>query len=204
VTKDTNAFRKIQNVTKLSNNCVELDTTSNNAIFRKINNLYTSNSVLNNNSYYYGTNRQHNFSSKAALLPTYTTLIDNTSFKNFSQYSLGTNGLNINSRGQESLLQLNKPSLTNTQVSIPTHLLTLNASLNSTGANLGKNCSVSKTLTSLLDINRTGSLNTLNDKQNLTNSLRYVDTSKKISFGADSTTPYFDEFISTTQNNFFS
>ena len=40
ITKDTSAFKKIQNVSKLSNNHVNLDTNANNSLFRKVSNLY--------------------------------------------------------------------------------------------------------------------------------------------------------------------
>jgi hypothetical protein len=186
VSKDTSAFKKIQNTTKLANNHVELDTASNNTLFRKINNLYTTNSMLNNNSYYYGSSRQHNFSSSSSILPTSTTLVDTTSFKNFSQYSLGEQ-----SSGSTTSKKLNP------------QLSTLDSMLNFCKPSNSKDYLTHKPLTSLLDNNRLSSLNTLTDKQNLPNSLKYVDTTKKLSYNSNLTTHYYDEFISTNQNNFF-
>jgi hypothetical protein len=186
VSKDTSAFKKIQSTSKLANNYVELDTASNNTLFRKINNLYTTSNTVNNNSYYYGSSRQHNFSSSASILPMSTTLVDNKSFKNFFQYSLG---------GQSPSNLINENS--NIQS------LTLDSTLNSLKFNGGKEYTTYKPLTSLLDNNRLSSLNTLTDKQNLVNSLKYVDTARKLSQNTDLTAYYYDEFISTSQNNFF-
>jgi hypothetical protein len=59
-------------------------------------------------------------------------------------------------------------------------------------------------VTSLLENNRSSSLNTLTDKQNFTNSLKFVDTTKKVLYGNNLTSSYYDEFVSTNQNNFFS
>jgi hypothetical protein len=186
VSKDTSAFKKIQGTTKLANNHVELDTASNNTLFRKINNLYTTNSTLNNNSYYYGSSRQHNFSSSASILPMSTTLVDNKSFKNFFQYSLS-----------------DQPVSKFTSDKSNPQFLTLDSVLGSLKPNSNKEYAAYSPLTSSLDNNRQSSLNSLTDKQNLTNSLKHVDSAKKISYNTSLTTHYYDEFISTTQNNFF-
>jgi len=57
---------------------------------------------------------------------------------------------------------------------------------------------------SLFNQGRLRSLNSLTDKQNLTNTLKPLDTTKKISGKNSTTALYFDELLSTTQNNFFS
>jgi hypothetical protein len=186
VSKDTSAFKKIQGTTKLANNHIELDTASNNTLFRKINNLYTTSSTINNNSYFYGSSRQHNFSSGASILPMSTTLVDNTSFKNFFQYSLGD---------QHASKFLNEKSSVQS--------LTLDSTLNSLKSSSNKEYTMYKPLMLLLDNNRLLSLNTLTDKQNLVNSLKYVDATRKLSHNTDLTASYYDEFISTSQNNFF-
>jgi hypothetical protein len=187
VSKDTSAFKKIQSTSKLSNSHVELDTASNNTLFRKINNLYTSNSKLNNDSYYYGSTRQHNFSSNSSLLPTSTTLVDNTSFKNFFQYSLGDQNTDATSTGGPSK-----------------QFLAIDSTLNFSKPNNTKEYATHNSMTSLLENDRLSSLNTLTDKQNLSNSLKHVDTAKKASYNNNLTVHYYDEFISTSQNNFFS
>jgi hypothetical protein len=186
ISKDTSAFKKIQTTTKLVNNHVDLDTAFNNTLFRKINNLYTTNSTLNNNSYYYGTTRQHNFSSSASILPTSTTLVDTTSFRNFFQYSLSA--------------QLTD-TITNSKPN--SHPLTFDSIINFFKPNSNKEYTTYKPSTSLLDKNRSVSLNALTDKQNLPNSLKYVDTTKKSSYNTNLTTYYYDELVSTSHNNFF-
>jgi hypothetical protein len=182
VSKDTSAFKKIQTASKISNSYVELDAASNNSVFRKINNLYTTNNTLNNNSHFYGSNRQHNFSSSSSILPAYTSLVDNNSFKSFFNYSL-----------QEK--PFNGPT---------TQFLSLDKTLSASNPSGNKEYTSYKSITSLLESNRLLSLNTLTDKQNLTNSLKPIDTNKKVSYDARLTSSYYDELVSTSQNNFFS
>jgi hypothetical protein len=187
VSKDTSAFKKIQSTSKLANNHVELDTAANNTLFRKINNLYTSNSKLDNDSYYYGSIRQHNFSSNASLLPMSTTLVDNTSFKNFFQYSLANQNSDVSTKGAPDK-----------------QFLAVDSALNASKPNSTREYIAHNSMTSLLENGRLSSLNALTDKQNLSNSLKHVDTTKKSSYNNNLTTYYYDEFISTSQNNFFS
>jgi hypothetical protein len=53
--------------------------------------LYLNTNSLNNNSFNYGTYRQHNFTSLNSTLPSYSTLIDKNSLNKFFDYSLNTN-----------------------------------------------------------------------------------------------------------------
>jgi hypothetical protein len=63
---------------------------SGNSTFKKIHNLYLNTDYLNNNSYAYGTKRQHNFSSIDSTLPSFSTLVDKAGFNKFFNYSLNT------------------------------------------------------------------------------------------------------------------
>jgi hypothetical protein len=83
VQKDPNAFNKIQKFSKLTNNGLPSDITSNNNTFKKLNNLYLDSSFSNSDSSFYGTTRQHGYSSLNALLPSFSSLIDSTSLNKF-------------------------------------------------------------------------------------------------------------------------
>ena len=109
ISKDTSAFKKIQTVSKLSNNALNLDTNANNSLFRKINNLYIDNGTLNNNNYYYGTLRQHNLASSSSTLPSYTTLVDKKSFDKFFSYSSGSK-FNQSEQQHPSVRQIQHPA----------------------------------------------------------------------------------------------
>merc|ERR1712054_271520 len=91
ISNDSNAFTKIHRLSKISNSNVKTSLHNNNLVLNKINNLYLSSNTLNNSSYQYGSNRQHNYSSLNSFLPSFSTLVDNNSFKKFYNYSLNVN-----------------------------------------------------------------------------------------------------------------
>lgn len=97
ISKDSEAFSKIQRVSKISSNNITRDSINNNLIFKKINNLYLNNLNIGTDSLSYGTNRQHLFSSLKTSLPSFTTLVDKKSFNKFFKYTLNvSNGSNKN------------------------------------------------------------------------------------------------------------
>jgi hypothetical protein len=208
VSKDTSAFNKIQTVSKLSSNAIEFDTATNNSLFRKVNNLYINPNTLNNNSYFYGTVRQHNLTSSASTLPSYSTLMDKKSFDKFFMYSSSSSKIG-NSNQQYSVTQLNKPAYNsstnnnNTAINFtqPLNVLSLLNSAELENHNSYPTLDFSK---SILNHGRLTSMNTLTDKQNVVNPLKLVDSSKKISTKSNNSPSYFDELLSSTQNNFFS
>jgi hypothetical protein len=208
VSKDTSAFNKIQTVSKLSSNAIEFDTATNNSLFRKVNNLYINPNTLNNNSYFYGTVRQHNLTSSASTLPSYSTLMDKKSFDKFFMYSSSSSKIG-NSNQQYSVTQLNKPAYNsstnnnNTAINFtqPLNVLSLLNSAELENHNSYPTLDFSK---SILSHGRLTSMNTLTDKQNVVNPLKLVDSSKKISTKSNNSPSYFDELLSSTQNNFFS
>jgi hypothetical protein len=207
ISKDTAAFKKIQTVSKLSNNAVDSDTAANNALFRKINNLYINNSALDNNSYFYGTARQHNLTSSSSTLPSYSTLMDKKSFNKFFDYSGGTNQL---SRGQYSSVIQNKEPVYNSAEQYNKSGINLfqpfniNSTLNSTSLESYNPYSSLVAPTAFFNQSRLESLNTLTDKQNIINPLKPLDGSKKLSYSNNGNFSYFDELLTGTQNNFFS
>jgi hypothetical protein len=91
ISNDSNAFTKIHRLSKISNSNVKTSLYNDNLVLSKINNLYLSGNTLNNSSYQYGSNRQHNYSSLNSFLPSFNALVDNNSFKKFFNYSLNTN-----------------------------------------------------------------------------------------------------------------
>jgi hypothetical protein len=207
ISKDTSAFKKIQTVSKLSNNAIGVDTATNNSLFRKVNNLYVNNNALDNNSYYYGTSRQHNLTSSSSTLPSYSTLMDKKSFNKFFNYSSGSTAT---TEGQySSVIQLKDPVYNSM------------GSTNDTSLKLAQSLNINDTISSTLlggplsysnmDINaslpnqsRLGSLNILTDKQNVVNPLKAIDNNKKLSYKNNESSSYFDELLVNTQNNFFS
>merc|ERR1712054_535323 len=90
ISNDSNAFTKIHRLSKISNSNVKTSLYNDNLVLSKINNLYLSSNTLNNSSYQYGSNRQHNYSSLNSFLPSFNALVDNNSFKKFFNYSLNT------------------------------------------------------------------------------------------------------------------
>ena len=102
ISSDSGAFSKIHRLSKISSNNTAVSFTNDNLVFSKINNLYLSNNSINQDSYQYGSARQHNHSSLNSFLPAFSTLVDNNSFKKFFDYSLNTSlpkshvGLNNN------------------------------------------------------------------------------------------------------------
>jgi hypothetical protein len=94
ITQDTNSFRKIQKILKLSDASTNLDISTNNSLFRRVDNLYLGAGFANNNSHFYGTWRQHNFSSANTTTPNYSTLVDGKSFLKFFNYTLTPQQLN--------------------------------------------------------------------------------------------------------------
>jgi hypothetical protein len=207
ISKDTNAFKKIQTVSKLANNALVTDTADNNALFRRINNLYINNSSLDNNSYYYGTPRQHNLTSSSSLLPSNSALMDKKSFNKFFEYTSNNNKL---TSSQYTTLLQNKTPLYNS-TSRPTELdnqtsesFNINSKLDNMFALEHTNYSTFGKKTSIENKLRSHSLNTLTDKQNSVNPLKSIDTTKKFSYKNDEQSSHFDELIASTQTNFFS
>jgi hypothetical protein len=90
ISDDANAFSKIHRLSKISSNNVTTILTNDNLMFTKINNLYLSNNTINQDSYQYGSNRQHNYSSLNSFLPSFSTLVDTKSFNRFFQYPSNT------------------------------------------------------------------------------------------------------------------
>jgi hypothetical protein len=94
ISKDTDAFKKIQKYSKIANSNISQDILNNNTRFEKISNLYLNINSINNNSYNYGIHKQHNFTSLNSTLPAYSTLVDKNSLNKFFEYSLSVNTKN--------------------------------------------------------------------------------------------------------------
>jgi hypothetical protein len=90
ISNDSTAFSKIHRLSKLSSNNITTELSSANLILSKIHNLYFSQNVINQETYQYGSARQHNASSLGSFLPSFATLVDENSFKKFFNYSLNT------------------------------------------------------------------------------------------------------------------
>jgi hypothetical protein len=101
VSKDSNAFKKIQKFSKITTNNILKDVSNDSQVFTKVNNLYNNTALLDNNSYFYGTRRQHNHAPLDSFLPTFTTLVDKKGLDRFCSYSLN----HVKSRSQEKSLE---------------------------------------------------------------------------------------------------
>jgi hypothetical protein len=134
--------------------------------------------------------------------------MDKKSFDRFFMYS-SSNSKVENNNQQYSVTQFNKPvfnsSTSNTDTGInftqPFNVLSLLNSADLENYNLYPNLDFSA---SILNHGRLTSMNTLTDKQNVVNPLKLVDGTKKVSFKTTDSSSYFDELLSSTQNNFFS
>jgi hypothetical protein len=88
--KDSTAFKKIQFFSKAnSTNLFNVKSDFQNS-FNKLNNYYLNDLDLTQ-SYTYGMDRQHTYTSLSSVLPNFTTLIDDKSTKQFVDYTLGYN-----------------------------------------------------------------------------------------------------------------
>jgi len=86
--KDSTAFKKIQFFSKTNpTNLFNVKSDFQNS-FTKLNSLYLTDLDLNQ-SYTYGMDRQHAYTSLASSLPMSTTLMDSTSVNKFFEYNLG-------------------------------------------------------------------------------------------------------------------
>jgi hypothetical protein len=188
ISKDVSSFKRIQASSKISSTSIPADTASNNTLFRKINNLYLSPSSLNNDSYFYGTTRQHNFASTDSLLPNYSTLVDKRSLDKFFSYTLNTEGNN-----NSPLQGINSSGTPDTHKNTSDYGLNLMPNNNS--------IFLSKFLS---DYSRTFLLNSLTDKKKTGNPVKIYDETKKISSKGTPKVSYIDELVSNSQNNFFS
>ena len=90
IANDPTTFRKIGKFSKISSNNISTGITDNKFFLEKINNIYTSENYVNQDTYQYGSTRQHNFSSLNSLLPYFTSSVDNRSFKTFVDYSMNS------------------------------------------------------------------------------------------------------------------
>jgi hypothetical protein len=88
VSKDSNAFKKIQKHSKITTNNLTRDVVNDSQVFTRVNNLYNNQTLLNNNAYFYGTQRQHNHSALGSFLPSFSTLLDNKGLDKFYAYTL--------------------------------------------------------------------------------------------------------------------
>jgi hypothetical protein len=91
LTKDSNAFKKIQKFSKVSSSNITRDTNSNLSTLKKIDNLYISKNSLVSNAYNYGNSNQNAFASVNSVLPMNTTLLDTKGLNKYLDYSLALN-----------------------------------------------------------------------------------------------------------------
>jgi hypothetical protein len=93
--KDSTAFKKIQFFSKTNpSNLFNVKSDFQNS-FQKVNNLYINDLDLNN-SYTYGMDRQHTYTSLSTTLPNFNTRLDSNSINKFFNYNFNYNLNNSN------------------------------------------------------------------------------------------------------------
>ena len=98
ISKDSNAFKKIQKFSKVSLNNISRDTNNNLLTLKKVNNLYLTKNAIVSSASNYGNSNQSAFTSINSILPMSTTLLDNSGLNKYLNYSLSLK----NNEGQKS------------------------------------------------------------------------------------------------------
>jgi hypothetical protein len=91
--KDSTAFKKIQFFSKTNPNSLFNIKSDFQNSFTKLSTYYNNDLDLNS-SYTYGMDRQHNYMSLAATLPSFSTLLDNNSVDKFFSYNFNNTSVN--------------------------------------------------------------------------------------------------------------
>jgi len=206
ISSDTNAFSKIHRLSKISSNNVTTNFTNDNLVFSKINNLYLSNNAINQDSYQYGSARQHNYSSLNSFLPSFSTLVDTNSFKKFFDYTLNTPSNHSSLPTNSNFFNSHTDS-----ISTPTKS-SVNKLVNFTNDNLVLNAGNSNYSTHffkkfLLDFTSTVNINATNDGKNNSNPfLGYYDKAshkKVVNMKKPTHFSVYDDLTESTQHNFY-
>jgi hypothetical protein len=89
ISKDANAFKKIQRFSKTSTGNISRDMSYNLTTLKKFDNLYLTKYNTSLSSSDYGNLNQNSYTSLNTILPANTTLLDNKGLKRYLSYSLG-------------------------------------------------------------------------------------------------------------------
>ena len=200
ISNDPTAFKKISRFSKLASSNISTSMTNDNQVFNKINNLYVSNNTINQDSYQYGSTRQHNFSSLNSFLPFFSSLVDNKSFKIFFDYSLNT-------KSSKSNVSLNNNFFNNVTSTDNTNTPnTISALVNELNSNQEGNFNYFFKKF-LLNFNSAHAFNATTDgKNNVNPLLNYYNGSNKKMIKTKKYTQLTlcDDLTSTTNTNFYS
>jgi len=168
--KDSTAFKKIQYFSKLTNNGSSSNLSNLNNRYAKINNFYL-NSYDFNNSYSYGTFRQHNYSSLNSNLASFDSLLENKGIIKFTNYTLNnksslyTTGFSFN----KSVLQNSLDAFITTKSSLINVYKNLSLSFNVDSSHLLNIFSFYPNFTSILSPNSDSKTHTNVTKYGITN-----------------------------------
>ena len=204
ISSDSNAFSKIHRLSKISSNNVAVSFTNDNLVFSKINNLYLSNNTLNQDTYQYGSARQHNYSSLNSFLPAFSTLVDNNSFKKFFDYSLNTSGNDSSVIFNNNFFNNQKESYDNSSKNLDNTIMTHVDNSQGLEVNGYSNYFLKKFL---VDFKNVSNYNSTTDGRNDTNPLlSYYNSSKKKVLNPQKSvqSSIYDDLTSTTKHNFYS
>jgi hypothetical protein len=182
VSKDTSAFKKIQSISKMTDINTSSDISSFNSTFRKVNNLYLTQNSIDNNSYFYGTLRQHNTSSNNSLMPSSTSLVDKKSLFKFFSYLSETKPI---TKPITNTSNINKLISNTTNINSPKPIDNV----------------FSESINNFENFN---SVNILTEKQSSLNPLKVLNSSKKRTTIVGANDLYLDELLLTNINNYYS
>jgi hypothetical protein len=204
ISSDSNAFSKIHRLSKISSSNVAVNFTNDNLVFSKINNLYLSNNTINQDTYQYGSARQHNYSSLNSFLPAFSTLVDNNSFKKFFDYSLNTPVNESSVILNNNFFNNQKESYSNSNKNLDNTIIAHVDNAQDLGMTGYSNYFLKRFLS---DFRNVSNYNSTTDGKNDANPLlSYYNSSKKKVLSSQKPGQFsiYDDLTSTTKHNFYS
>ena len=123
VSRDSLAFSKIHRFNKVPSSAVLNSNINDSLTLERLSNLYLTPTKSSIKTYQYGSSRQHNFSSLNTVLPSFSTLLDYTSFVKFFDFSFNASLPTSSKLYYDDVSSVNTPSTLPTNHSIDTALL---------------------------------------------------------------------------------
>jgi hypothetical protein len=183
---------------------VAVNFTNDNLVFSKINNLYLSNNTINQDTYQYGSARQHNYSSLNSFLPAFSTLVDNNSFKKFFDYSLNTSVNESSVILNNNFFNNQKESYSNSNKNLDNTIIAHVDNAQDLGMTGYSNYFLKRFLSDFRNVSNYNS--TTDGKNDVNPLLSYYNSSKKKVLSSQKPGQFsiYDDLTSTTKHNFYS
>lgn len=207
ISNDSTAFSKIHKLSKISSANITTELSSANLILSKIHNLYFSQNVINQETYQYGSTRQHNLSSLGSILPSFATLVDDNSFKKFFNYSLNTPQKGLFKPSETNFFNNQKEDKTVLNTTFFNNLLTHIDSSDRVTSVVGThgNYLLQKFLTDFNTTKNSSITTDSNNKSNFFLTLNSSSNKKKVKIiSKPMSTSMYDDLTSNIKHNFYS